>query len=130
MDARVSTHCRARSRLPPSPQLPTPFTDTEQGRENLHSKICEGLRAHVRDVSHQADWIHLRNEVTTHPIDLTSEVLKTRTRRCGGGLIVREVNSNRDGKYWDDAKRRLARSRSGAEGLGGGNAVREEARRV
>ena len=61
--------------------------------------------AQVRDVDHQAEWTHLE-----HTIDLTSQVLKERSRRSEGGVIVQELNAIQDGIC-----------RLGARGSGGGN---------
>ena len=44
------------------------------------------------------------NRLATHPLDLTPQILKRRSRRSEGGQIVQELNSIREGKYWDDVK--------------------------
>ena len=38
------------------------------------------------------------------PVDLTLHFLKRRRRRSQGGKIVQELNSIREGKYWDNVK--------------------------
>ena len=67
-------------------------------RENLDSEICERFRQQVGDADHIASGTQVR------PFDLTHQILKKRSRRSEGGQIVQELNSIREGKYWDDAK--------------------------
>ena len=43
------------------------------------------------------------------PFDLTPQMLKRRSRRSEGGQIAQELNSTREGKYWDDVKGGKAR---------------------
>ena len=73
-------------------------------RENLDSEICEGLRQKVGDPDHASSMMHTASGTQARPIDLTPQVLKKRSRRSEGGQIVQELNSIREGKYWDDAK--------------------------
>ena len=48
--------------------------------------------------------MHLPSGTQARPVDLTPQILKKRSRRSEGGQIVQELNSIREGKYWDDAK--------------------------
>ena len=48
--------------------------------------------------------MHLPSGTQAKPVDLTLHILKKRSRRSEGGQIVQELNSIREGKYWDDAK--------------------------
>ena len=73
-------------------------------RENLDSEICEGLRQQVDDVGHTSAVMHLASGAQARPVDLTPQVLKRRSRRSEGGQMVQELNSIREGRYWDDAK--------------------------
>ena len=73
-------------------------------RENLDSEICEGLRQQVDDAGHTSAMMHLPSGTQARPVDLTPHILKKRSRRSEGGQIVQELNSIREGKYWDDAK--------------------------
>ena len=73
-------------------------------RENLDTEICEGLRQQVGDVSHTSSLVHMASGTQVRLFDLTSQILKRRSRRSEGGQIVQELNSIREGKYWDDAK--------------------------
>ena len=73
-------------------------------RENLDSEICEGLRQQVGDAGHASSTMHMASGTQVRPFDLTSRILKRRNRRSEGGQIVQELNSIREGKYWDDAK--------------------------
>ena len=57
-------------------------------------------------------------------------MLKRRSRRSEDGLIVQELISIGEGKYWDDVKRRMVGPRLDSEGGRGGDAVRKEARGV
>ena len=75
-----------------------------KSRENLDSEICEGLRQQVGDVGHTSIMLHLASGRQTSPVDLTPQQLKRRSRRSEGGQIVQELNSIREGKYWDDVK--------------------------
>ena len=72
-------------------------------RENLDSEICEGLRQQVGDADHASSTMHIASGTQVRPFDLT-QILKKRSRKSEGGLIVQELNSIREGKYWDDAK--------------------------
>ena len=75
-----------------------------KSRENLDSEICEGLRQQVDDAGHTSAMMHLPSGTQARPVDLTPHILKKRSRRSEGGQIVQELNSIREGKYWDDAK--------------------------
>ena len=44
-----------------------------QSREDLHSKVSEGLREPARDVDHHADLLHAGSRGRISPIDLTSK---------------------------------------------------------
>ena len=48
--------------------------------------------------------MHLASGTQASPVDLTLRILKRRSRRSEGGEIVQELNSIREGKYWDDVK--------------------------
>ena len=48
--------------------------------------------------------MHLASGTQASPVDLTLRILKRRSRRSDGGEIVQELNSIREGKYWDDVK--------------------------
>ena len=67
-------------------------------RENLDSEICEGLRQQVGDAGYASSTMHIASETQVKPFDLTPQILKK------GSRIVQELNSIREGKYWDDAK--------------------------
>ena len=56
---------RTRSRIRPMQR--------SQHREDLHSKVCEGLREQARDVDHHADMVHLVDRGMISPLDLTSK---------------------------------------------------------
>ena len=73
-------------------------------RESLDSEICEGLRQQVGDADHASSTMHIASGTQVKPLDLTPQILKKRSRRSEGGQIVQELNSIREGKYWDDAK--------------------------
>ena len=73
-------------------------------REDLDSEICEGLRQ-VGDVGHTSAMMHLASGAQA-PLDLTPQILKRRSRKSENGQLVQELNSIREGKYWDDAKGR------------------------
>ena len=73
-------------------------------REDLDSDICEGLRQQVGDVGHASAMMQLASGTQTRLLDLTPQILKRRSRRSEGRQIVQELNSIREGKYWDDAK--------------------------
>ena len=75
-----------------------------KSRENLDSLICEGLRQQVDDAGRSSAMMHLPSGTQAKPVDLTHHILKKRSRRSEGGQIVQELNSIREGKYWDDAK--------------------------
>ena len=72
-------------------------------RENPDTEICEGLRQQVGDVGHTSAMMHLPSGTQARPFDLTPQILKRRSWRSEGGQIVQELNSIREGKYWDDA---------------------------
>ena len=71
-------------------------------QEDLDSEICEGLRQQVGDVGHASSTMHLASGTQARPFDLTLQILRRRSRRREGGQIVQELNSIREGKYWDD----------------------------
>ena len=48
--------------------------------------------------------MHLPSGTQARPVDLTSQILKKRSRRSEGGQIVQDLSSIREGKYWDYAK--------------------------
>ena len=73
-------------------------------RENLDSEICEGLRQQIGHADHASSTMHIASGTQVNPLDLTPQILKKRSRRSEGGQIVQELNSIREGKYWDDAK--------------------------
>ena len=73
-------------------------------REDLDSEICEGRRQQVGDEGHTSAMVHMASGTQVRPFDLTLQILKRRSRRSEGGQIVQELNSIREGKYWDDAK--------------------------
>ena len=73
-------------------------------RENLDSEICEGLRQQIGDADHASSTMHIASGTQVRPFDLTLQILKKRSRRSEGGQILQELNSIREGKYWDDAK--------------------------
>ena len=73
-------------------------------REDLDSEICEGLRQQVDDAGDTSSTMHIASGTQVRPFDLTPQILKKRSRRSEGGQIVQELNSIREGKYWDDAK--------------------------
>ena len=78
-----------------SPHMARKVEGTDR-RENLDSEICEGLRQQVGDAGHAS--LH-----DAHSKWNTSQALRL-DRRSEGGQIVQELNSIREGKYWDDAK--------------------------
>ena len=45
----------------------------------------------------------LASGTKVRPFDLTLQIMKKRSRRSEGGQIAQELNSTREGKYWDDA---------------------------
>ena len=71
-------------------------------RENLDSEICEGLRQQVGDADDASSTMHMASGTQVRPFDLTPQILKKRSRRSEGGQILQELNSIREGKYWDD----------------------------
>ena len=71
-------------------------------RENLDAEICEGLRQQVGDAGHASSTMHMASGTQARPFDLTPQILKRRSRRSEGGQIVQELNSSREGKFWDD----------------------------
>ena len=73
-------------------------------RENLYSEICEGLRQQIDDADHASSTMHVASGTQVRPLDLTPQILKKRSRRSEGGQNLQELNSIREGKYWDDAK--------------------------
>ena len=73
-------------------------------RENLDSEICEGFRQQIGDADHASSTMHTASGTQVNLLDLTPQILKKRSRRSEGGQIVQELNSIREGKYWDDAK--------------------------
>ena len=73
-------------------------------RENLDSEIREGLWQQVGDADHASSTMQTASGTQVRPFDLTPQILKKRSRRSEGGQIVQELNSIREGKYWDDAK--------------------------
>ena len=75
-------------------------------RENLDSEICEGLRQQIGDASHASSTMHKASGTQVRPLDFTLQILKSCSRRSEGGQIVKELNSVREGRYWDDAKGR------------------------
>ena len=87
-----------------SPQVARKVEGTNR-RENLDSEICEGLRQQVDDADRASSTMHTASGTQVRPFDLTPQILKKRSRRSEGGQIVQELNSIREGKYWDDAKR-------------------------
>ena len=48
--------------------------------------------------------MHIASGTQVRPFDLTLQILKKRSGRSEGGQILQELNSIREGKYWDDAK--------------------------
>ena len=60
-------------------------------RENLDSEICEGLRQQIGDADAHSKWN-------------ASQTLRLDTPNTEDAQIVQELNSIREGKYWDDAK--------------------------
>ena len=82
-----------------------------------------------RNADHASSTMHIASGTRVRPFDLTPKILKKRSRRSEDGQIVQELNSIREGKYWDDAKGGwldpvlVQKAR-------GGDEVREEARGV
>ena len=72
--------------------------------ENLDSEICEVLRQQIGDTDHASSTMHIASGTQVRPFDLTHQILKKCSRRSAGGQILQELNSIREGKYWDDAK--------------------------
>ena len=68
------------------------------------SEICEGLRQQVDDAGHTSSTMHRAGGTQVRPFDLTTQILKKRSRRSEGGQILQELNSIREAKYGDDAK--------------------------
>ena len=73
-------------------------------REDLDSKVCEGLRQQVGDEGHTSATMHMASGTQARPFDVIPQILKGRSRRSEGGQIVQELNSIREGKFWDDVK--------------------------
>ena len=73
-------------------------------REDLDSEICEGRRQQVGDEGHTSAMMHMASGTQVRPFDLTLQILKRRSRRSEAGQIVQELNSIREGRYWDVAK--------------------------
>ena len=73
-------------------------------REDLDSKVCEGLRQQVGDEGHTSATMHMASGTQARPFDLTPQILKIRSRKSEGGQIAQVLNSIREGKYWDDVK--------------------------
>ena len=72
------------------------WVEGSKRREVVDSEILQGLRQQVGDAGH----MHMASGTQTRPFDLTPR----RSRRSEGGQIVQELNSIREGKYWDDVK--------------------------
>ena len=87
-----------------SPHIARRVERSKRG-EDLDSQICEGLRQQVGDAGHASAMIHVASGTQVRSFDLTLQILKRRSRRSEGGQILQELNSIREGKYWDDAKR-------------------------
>ena len=73
-------------------------------REDVDCEICEGLRQQVGDIGHTSAMMHPASGTQARPFDLTLPKLKRRSRRSEGGQIVQDLNSIREGKFWDDVK--------------------------
>ena len=63
-----------------------------------------GSSATSNDAGHTSSTMHIASGTQVRHFDLTPQILKKRSRRSEGGQILQELNSIREGKYWDDAK--------------------------
>ena len=86
-----------------SPHIARKVESTSR-HENLDSEIRKGLWQQVGDADHASSTMHTASGTQVRPFDLIPQILKKRSRRSEGGQIVQELNSIREGKYWDDAK--------------------------
>ena len=102
-DARDKRDGERVSFLTNSPHIARKVEGTNR-RENLDSEIRDGLWQRVGDADHASSTVHTASGTQVRPFDLTPQILKKRSRRSEGGQIVQELNSIREGKYWDDAK--------------------------
>ena len=98
-----------------SPHIAMEVEGTDR-RRNLNSEICEGLRQQVGDADHASSTMRVGSGTQVRPFDLTLQILKSAVGGVKVDRFVQELNSIREGKYWDDAKRRMFGSRLGSKG--------------